>query len=221
MKPLDVLADEIGLPVSQLVKLDANENLYGAPAAGVRGDREGGPAHLSRPGPNRAPRRHSQLRRRGPGADRCRHRRRRPHRHPPPPDYARSRRGHRPDVRHVPLPCQDRRGEGHRSPPHRGLRGRRGRCCSGRRRRRLSRLRHVAEQSDRERAHARRSRSTLRPRRAHRHRRGLHRVRRRDVDPAYRFASQPRRPAHVQQMGWPCRASGRLFRLRRRSSPRR
>jgi histidinol-phosphate aminotransferase len=33
VKPLDVLAEEIGLPVEQLVKLDANENLYGAPAA--------------------------------------------------------------------------------------------------------------------------------------------------------------------------------------------
>ncbi len=33
VKPLDVLAEEIGLPVGQLVKLDANENLYGAPAA--------------------------------------------------------------------------------------------------------------------------------------------------------------------------------------------
>ena len=33
VKPLDVLAREIGLPVDQLVKLDANENLYGAPAA--------------------------------------------------------------------------------------------------------------------------------------------------------------------------------------------
>lgn len=32
VKPLDVLADEIGLPTDQLVKLDANENLYGAPA---------------------------------------------------------------------------------------------------------------------------------------------------------------------------------------------
>ena len=32
VKPLDVLAEEIGVPVSQLVKLDANENLYGAPA---------------------------------------------------------------------------------------------------------------------------------------------------------------------------------------------
>jgi len=31
VKPLDVLADEIGVPVSRLVKLDANENLYGAP----------------------------------------------------------------------------------------------------------------------------------------------------------------------------------------------
>lgn len=33
VKPLDVLAEEIGLPIGQLVKLDANENLYGAPAA--------------------------------------------------------------------------------------------------------------------------------------------------------------------------------------------
>lgn len=29
VKPLDVLAEEIGVPVEQLVKLDANENLYG------------------------------------------------------------------------------------------------------------------------------------------------------------------------------------------------
>ena len=29
VKPLDVLAAEIGLPVDRLVKLDANENLYG------------------------------------------------------------------------------------------------------------------------------------------------------------------------------------------------
>lgn len=29
IKPLEVLADEIGIPVDQLVKLDANENLYG------------------------------------------------------------------------------------------------------------------------------------------------------------------------------------------------
>ena len=29
VQPLDVLAAEIGLPVAQLVKLDANENLYG------------------------------------------------------------------------------------------------------------------------------------------------------------------------------------------------
>lgn len=29
VKPLDVLAAEIGLPINQLVKLDANENLYG------------------------------------------------------------------------------------------------------------------------------------------------------------------------------------------------
>ena len=33
VKPLDVLAEEIGVPVGQIVKLDANENLYGAPAA--------------------------------------------------------------------------------------------------------------------------------------------------------------------------------------------
>jgi histidinol-phosphate aminotransferase len=33
VKPLDVLAEEIGVPIGQLVKLDANENLYGAPAA--------------------------------------------------------------------------------------------------------------------------------------------------------------------------------------------
>jgi hypothetical protein len=29
VKPLDVLAEEIGVTVDQLVKLDANENLYG------------------------------------------------------------------------------------------------------------------------------------------------------------------------------------------------
>ena len=33
VKPLDVMAEEIGVPIGQLVKLDANENLYGAPAA--------------------------------------------------------------------------------------------------------------------------------------------------------------------------------------------
>ena len=33
VKPLDVLAAEIGVPIDRLVKLDANENLYGAPAA--------------------------------------------------------------------------------------------------------------------------------------------------------------------------------------------
>ncbi|GAB4328791.1 MAG: histidinol-phosphate transaminase [Dehalococcoidia bacterium] len=33
VKPLDVLAREIGVPVERLVKLDANENLYGAPKA--------------------------------------------------------------------------------------------------------------------------------------------------------------------------------------------
>jgi len=31
VKPLDVLAREIGIPARQIVKLDANENLYGAP----------------------------------------------------------------------------------------------------------------------------------------------------------------------------------------------
>ncbi|MBA4179093.1 MAG: histidinol-phosphate transaminase [Anaerolinea sp.] len=35
VKPLDVLAAEIGLPIGQLVKLDANENLYGAHPAVV------------------------------------------------------------------------------------------------------------------------------------------------------------------------------------------
>ena len=30
VKPLDVLASEIGIPVGRIVKLDANENLYGA-----------------------------------------------------------------------------------------------------------------------------------------------------------------------------------------------
>lgn len=29
VQPLDVLAKELGLPVTQLAKLDANENLYG------------------------------------------------------------------------------------------------------------------------------------------------------------------------------------------------
>lgn len=29
VKPLEVLAEEIGVPVDKLVKLDANENLYG------------------------------------------------------------------------------------------------------------------------------------------------------------------------------------------------
>ena len=33
VKPLEVLAAEIGVPVERLVKLDANENLYGAPEA--------------------------------------------------------------------------------------------------------------------------------------------------------------------------------------------
>jgi histidinol-phosphate/aromatic aminotransferase/cobyric acid decarboxylase-like protein len=29
VKPLDLLATEIGVPVEKLIKLDANENLYG------------------------------------------------------------------------------------------------------------------------------------------------------------------------------------------------
>ena len=35
VKPLDVLADEIGVPVEKLIKLDANENLYGPLAEGI------------------------------------------------------------------------------------------------------------------------------------------------------------------------------------------
>lgn len=37
VKPLDVLAEEIGVKIEDLVKLDANENLYG-PVQEVRGD---------------------------------------------------------------------------------------------------------------------------------------------------------------------------------------
>ena len=33
VKPLEVIADEIGVEISEIVKLDANENLYGAPNA--------------------------------------------------------------------------------------------------------------------------------------------------------------------------------------------
>jgi histidinol-phosphate aminotransferase len=29
IKPLEVLAEEIGVPIERLIKLDANENLYG------------------------------------------------------------------------------------------------------------------------------------------------------------------------------------------------
>ena len=45
VQPLDVLADEIGVPVDQLVKLDANENLYGAPEA-VREAAAAAPLHI-------------------------------------------------------------------------------------------------------------------------------------------------------------------------------
>jgi histidinol-phosphate aminotransferase len=40
VKPLDVLAAEIGLPIERLVKLDANENLYGPHAAVLEAIRE-------------------------------------------------------------------------------------------------------------------------------------------------------------------------------------
>ena len=52
VKPLEVLAEEIGVPVGALVKLDANENLYGAPPEVYEAIAQGDPAHLSRPGPN-------------------------------------------------------------------------------------------------------------------------------------------------------------------------
>ena len=45
VKPLDVLAAEIGLPVERLVKLDANENLYG-PHAEVLKAIESAPFHI-------------------------------------------------------------------------------------------------------------------------------------------------------------------------------
>jgi histidinol-phosphate aminotransferase len=45
VKPLDVLAAEIGLPVERLVKLDANENLYG-PHAEVLKAIQGAPFHI-------------------------------------------------------------------------------------------------------------------------------------------------------------------------------
>ncbi|MXW25420.1 MAG: histidinol-phosphate aminotransferase, partial [Dehalococcoidia bacterium] len=45
VQPLEVLAAEIGVPVDQLVKLDANENLYGAPEA-VREAAAAAPPHI-------------------------------------------------------------------------------------------------------------------------------------------------------------------------------
>ena len=45
VQPLEVLAEKIGVPVDQLVKLDANENLYGAPAA-VREAAAAAPLHI-------------------------------------------------------------------------------------------------------------------------------------------------------------------------------
>ena len=45
VQPLDVLAGEIGVPVDQIVKLDANENLYGAPEA-VREAAAAAPLHI-------------------------------------------------------------------------------------------------------------------------------------------------------------------------------
>lgn len=45
VKPLDVLAAEIGLPVERLVKLDANENLYGPHPAVLRAIQEA-PFHI-------------------------------------------------------------------------------------------------------------------------------------------------------------------------------
>ena len=45
VQPLDVLAEEIGVPVAEIVKLDANENLYGAPEA-VREAAASAPLHI-------------------------------------------------------------------------------------------------------------------------------------------------------------------------------
>ena len=45
MRPLDVLAAELGLPLERLVKLDANENLYGAHPEVVRAIHEA-PFHI-------------------------------------------------------------------------------------------------------------------------------------------------------------------------------
>ena len=45
VKPLDVLALEIGIPEGQLIKLDANENLYG-PLPCVRAAMDGNDMHI-------------------------------------------------------------------------------------------------------------------------------------------------------------------------------
>jgi histidinol-phosphate aminotransferase len=45
VKPLDVLALEIGIPEGQLIKLDANENLYG-PLPCVRAAMDGVDMHI-------------------------------------------------------------------------------------------------------------------------------------------------------------------------------
>lgn len=45
VKPLDVLAEEIGIPAHQLIKLDANENLYG-PAPEVLEALKNAPHHI-------------------------------------------------------------------------------------------------------------------------------------------------------------------------------
>lgn len=45
VKPLDVLALEIGIPEAQLIKLDANENLYG-PLPSVRSAMDGADMHI-------------------------------------------------------------------------------------------------------------------------------------------------------------------------------
>ncbi len=45
VKPLDVLAQEIGIPEANLIKLDANENLYG-PLPSVRAAMHGVDMHI-------------------------------------------------------------------------------------------------------------------------------------------------------------------------------
>jgi histidinol-phosphate aminotransferase len=52
VKPLDVLALEIGISEAQLIKLDANENLYG-PLPSVRAAMDGGDMHIY-PDPSQA-----------------------------------------------------------------------------------------------------------------------------------------------------------------------